>query len=220
MITLYYSRSSHDICTDGAVFDPWMMRWIRPSAMPTELEAISPLDALLVLRSTNARMRGVPVAVLGPREATPEQYAIAQSLGRRLHEAGFILLSGGMSGVMEAVCAGHFNAGGQPIAFLPGEDWREANPYVAIPLSTGIRQARNQLIARAGFALIAVGGGYGTLSEMAYGLHFGRLVLALAHAPKIEGAVICETVEEAVERVAIRYFGLDSPSGSDLPVLS
>ena len=178
--------------------------------MPEMLEPVTALEAVLILKS-HVRVRRVPVAVIGPREATEEQYSIAEMLGRKLHEAGFPLICGGMSGVMEAVCAGHHAAGGEPIAFLPGEDWREANTHVAIPLSTGIRQARNQLIARSAFALIAVGGGYGTLSEMAYGLHFGKLVLSLANAPKVEGATLCSDVDDVVARVALRYFGLDSP---------
>lgn len=210
MITLYHSRSSDDICVEGAVFDPWMMRWVGVSDMPAGLEPIEPIDALAMLRRTR-KVRGVPVAVIGPKEASAEQYVLAEEIGRRLHQAGFLLICGGMTGVMEAVCAGHQEAGGQPMAFLPGEDWRECNRYVAVPLATGIRQARNQLIARAAFALVAVGGGYGTLSEMAYGLHYDKLVLSLSGAPVVEGAVICDSADDVMRRLLIRYFGLDRP---------
>jgi hypothetical protein len=92
---------------------------------------------------------------------------------------------------------------------LPGDEWDEANPYVAIPLATGLGPARNAVIARAAIALIAVGGGYGTLSEMAFGLHFNRLVVALEDAPEVPGALRFGDVEPALERVALRILALD-----------
>src|SRR5690606_18071116 len=101
-------------------------------------------------------------------------------------------------------CKGAFEAGGSPIGLLPDTEWDAANPYVAIPIATGIGQARNALIARACLVLVAVGGGYGTLSEMAFGLHFERLVLTLDKAPPVDGAVACAGVAEVLERIAGR----------------
>ena len=92
---------------------------------------------------------------------------------------------------------------------MPDEEWSAANPYVAIPLATGIGPARNAIIARAAEVLIAVGGGYGTLSEMAYGLHFDRLVLTLGDAPAVPGAIACASVEEALDRACHRLLRLD-----------
>ena len=101
-------------------------------------------------------------------------------------------------------------SGGQPIGILPGDEWQEANPYVALPLASGLGPARNAVIARAAVALLAVGGGHGTLSEMAFGLQFGRLVIALEDAPGVPGALRFETLDSALGRVAQRILGLDS----------
>ena len=100
------------------------------------------------------------------------------------------------------------------IGILPSDDWREANPHVAIPLATGIGEARNAVIATAGFALISVGGreepvSYGTISEMAFGLRLGRLVIGMPEAPDLPGLVRCRAEVEVVERVARRYLALD-----------
>jgi hypothetical protein len=153
----------------------------------------------------------VPVAVIGPRAATPEQLRLAESLGRRIGEVGLTLLCGGKGGVMEAACRGCREAGGEPIGLLPDEEWDAANAHVAVPLATGLGAARNAVIARAAVALVAVGGGHGTISEMAFGLQFGRPVLTLGEAPAVPGAAACGDVEAAVERVARHLLGLEAP---------
>ena len=86
-----------------------------------------------------------------------------------------------------------------------------ASPHVTVPLATGIGPVRNALIARACPVLIAVGGGYGTLSEIAYGLHFDKLVLTIADAPVVDGAVICRDVADIRARIARRMLALDGP---------
>jgi len=96
-----------------------------------------------------------------------------------------------------------------PIGILPDEEWHMANPYVAIPIATGIGSARNALIARAALTLVAVGGGVGTLSEMALGLQFGRLVLAMAEVPYIDGVEHITKIETAIEKIAARTFQID-----------
>lgn len=202
------------IISDGSVFDPRQLAW-RPASPstdardPSDLRTMNARDALRHLHET-APMRRLPVGVIGPREATPGQCAIAETLGRELANLGLTLLCGGKSGVMEAVCRGHAEAGGLPIGLLPDEDWRAANDYVAIPIATGIGNARNAIIARACFAMIAVGGGYGTLSEIAFGLHYGRLVLTLDAAPDVEGAIRCTDIDDALDRLAARVFSRDT----------
>ena len=190
-------------------FDPWRLAWV-PAAAPDDAVPVRALTGLrYVMRG---RARRVPVGIIGPREATPEQLDLAERLGAGLAEAGLQLLCGGRGGVMEAACKGSLEAGGSPIGLLPDTEWDAANPYVAIPIATGIGQARNALIARACLALVAVGGGYGTLSEMAFGLHFDRLVLTLDRAPAVDGAVACASVEDALERIAAHL--LREPSAS------
>src|SRR5690606_28399583 len=92
-------------------------------------------------------------------------------------------------------------AGGLPVGLIPDEEWHFANPYVAIPLATGIGPARNALIARACQVLSAVGGAYGTLSEMAYGPHFKHPDVALRDAPQVDGVTVCADAEEVMDRV-------------------
>ncbi|PWC43886.1 hypothetical protein TSO221_19155 [Azospirillum sp. TSO22-1] len=130
-----------------------------------------------------------PVGVIGPREPTREQEAMAEAVGAGLADLGLVVLCGGRSGVMEATCRGVASRGGLSVGLLPGEDWESANPYVTVPIATGIGVARNALIARAALCLIAIGGGVGTLSEIAFGLQFGKPVFALAGAPKVDGTV-------------------------------
>jgi uncharacterized protein (TIGR00725 family) len=119
------------------------------------------------------------VAVIGGSAPTPEEVVAAKAVGRALAEAGAVLICGGRGGVMEAACQGAKAAGGVTIGILPGTDRREANPYVDIPIVTGIGVARNAIIARTAQAAVAVGGSYGTLSEIAFALAFGVPVVGL-----------------------------------------
>lgn len=201
---LLFSSNRKSLYRAGRRFDAWALDWGAAEPVPDDATVVTPVEALQLLYSAGG-VRRVPVAVIGPKAASDEQRAIAEALGRRLAQIGVTVLCGGRGGVMEAVCKGCLEAGGLPIGLLPDEEWTAANPYVAIPLASGLGPARNAVIARAALALIAVGGEYGTLSEMAFGLHFNRLVLALADAPEVRGAVRCASVEEAVEKVAARW---------------
>jgi len=100
-------------------------------------------------------------------------------VGRALADGGAILICGGRGGVMEAACRGAKSAGGLTIGILPGTDRSEANPYVDIPIVTGIRCARNVIITRTAQAVVAVGGSYGTLNEIGFALRFGVPVVGL-----------------------------------------
>lgn len=200
---------------DGRPFDPWTLCWAdRPDAPPDAGSPVAPDEAVRHLFHRPGARR-VPVAVIGPREASAAEVETAHALGRALAEHGLQLLCGGKSGVMEAVCRGALEAGGQPIGLLPDEEWSAANRFVAIPIATGIGPARNAIIGRAALVLIAVGGGYGTITEMAYGLHFDRLVLGLCGAPAVPGAVVCADVAEALERTCRRLLGLDSAASEE-----
>jgi hypothetical protein len=119
------------------------------------------------------------IAVAGAGTADAELAAVAEALGRRIAEAGAILICGGRSGVMEAAARGCVEAGGLTIGILPGADPAGANPYIRIPLPTGLGDARNVLVARTGDAVIAVGGGWGTLSEVAFARKVGVPVVLL-----------------------------------------
>jgi uncharacterized protein (TIGR00725 family) len=119
------------------------------------------------------------VAVVGPGDAAADELAAAEELGRLLAEAGAAVVCGGLGGVMEAACRGARSAGGLTLGILPGRDRRDANPYVQVAVPTGLGEARNALVVRAADAVVAVGGGYGTLSEIALALKGGTPVVGL-----------------------------------------
>ena len=113
---------------------------------------------------------------------------------------------------MEAVARGVRQAGGLAIGFLPEEDWRAANSEIALPLATGIGRARNVLIAHASCALVAVGGQYGTISEVAFGLQFEKPVFGLCGAPDIEGVRQKESVSDVIDDLLPILLRLDVTS--------
>jgi uncharacterized protein (TIGR00725 family) len=119
------------------------------------------------------------VSVVGSAICTPAQSEIAETIGRLLAERGAILVCGGRGGVMEAACRGAQEAGGLTIGILPGVDPAEGNPHLTVALPTGLGNARNALVALAGEAVIAIGGGYGTLSEIGIALKQGQRVIGI-----------------------------------------
>jgi len=119
------------------------------------------------------------VAVVGGSECTADEADAAEEVGRRLAQAGAIVLCGGLTGVMEAVAKGARAGGGLTIGILPGNDPADANRFIDIPLATGMGEMRNALIVRAAGAVIAIGGSYGTLSELALALRIGTPVVGL-----------------------------------------
>jgi uncharacterized protein (TIGR00725 family) len=200
---LLLDRETNSLVDDaGRVFDPRSRRWLAEDGRAPCGEPVTAEAAARWLQRESGTPVRLPVAVVGTRNADAAQSAAATLIGRRLAEVGFVVLCGGRAGVMEAVCRGVADAGGISIGLLPDEDAAHANPYVTVPLATGIGIARNALIARAAFCLVAIGGGYGTLSEIAFGLQFGKPVLGLAGAPAVTGVVACDTVETALQHVA------------------
>ena len=194
------------VSASGRVFDAWDWQWSKPESGRPGAEPLTASQALRVVTAT-PRRRLLPVGVIGPKAASARQYETARVLGRALAGLGLPVLSGGREGVMEAVAEGASGAGGLCLAFLPDDDWRTANAHVAMPLATGIGKARNVLIAQASLALIAIGGEYGTLSEIAFGLHFGKPVFALEDAPDIRGVEHHGSVGSLCEALAARLLG-------------
>ena len=121
------------------------------------------------------------IAVVGPgRDATPAQLAQAEEAGAAIATAGATLVCGGLGGVMEAACRGARSRGGFTVGLLPGTDRDDANGWVVLALPTGLGEARNALVVRAADAVVAIGGGWGTLSEIAFALRAGTPVLGVA----------------------------------------
>jgi uncharacterized protein (TIGR00725 family) len=119
------------------------------------------------------------IAVIGGNVASPELLAEAEAVGRELALRDCTLICGGRGGIMEAACRGARAEGGHTIGVLPGPDRADMNAYVEFPIVTGMGQARNVIIVRTAEAVIAVGGAYGTLSEIAHALNLGKSVIGL-----------------------------------------
>jgi uncharacterized protein (TIGR00725 family) len=119
------------------------------------------------------------IAVIGPARPSKEEARLAQEVGREVARRGASLICGGLGGAMRAACKGASAEGGLTIGVLPGENRRAANPYVQVPIVTGLREARNVIVVKSAQAVIAVGGGYGTLSEIGHALRNGIPVIGL-----------------------------------------
>jgi uncharacterized protein (TIGR00725 family) len=137
------------------------------------------------------------LSVFGAGDATERQVALAHEVGRRLAEAGVALVTGGLGGVMDAASRGAATAGGVVVAVLPGSDPSEATRHATVVVATGVGEARNLAVAASGEAAIAIGHGYGTLSEIALARKLGRRVVVL-DGPDVEGSERATTAEEAV----------------------
>jgi uncharacterized protein (TIGR00725 family) len=146
------------------------------------------------------------IGVIGAGRCSAQEARVAEAVGRALAQRGAMLVCGGLGGVMEAACRGAKSAGGTTIGILPGVSRSEANPYVDLPIVTGLDQARNIIVVRTAQALIAVGGQYGTLSEIAYALKLRVPVVGLntwqlaREGKEVPAIVSAPTPEEAVEK--------------------
>ncbi|MGB5924943.1 MAG: TIGR00725 family protein [Dehalococcoidia bacterium] len=119
------------------------------------------------------------IAVIGNSSCSPKETKLAESVGELLAQRGATIVCGGLGGVMEAVCRGAKSKGGVTVGILPGHDSSMANPCVDIPVVTGIGEARNVAVVKSAQAVIAIGGSYGTLSEIAYALKSNIPVIGL-----------------------------------------
>ena len=148
--------------------------------------------------------RRITIAVIGGSQCTVEEEALAEAVGRELARRGIILVCGGLDGVMQAACKGAREEGGITVGILPGDSPRMANPYVLIPVVTGIGHARNVAVVRSAQAVIAIDGSYGTLSEIGHALQSGIPVIglntwSLSKKGQVDDAII--SVGTAVEAV-------------------
>lgn len=145
--------------------------------------------------------RKIQIGVIGGREASQEDLEFAKDVGREIARRGAILVCGGLGGVMEAACMGAKEAGGTTVGILPVLSPDEANPYVDISIPTGMGVARNAIIINSCDGVIAVGGSYGTLSEMAFALQKGIPLVSLRSWKVDESIVSVESPGEAVDRI-------------------
>ncbi len=139
------------------------------------------------------------IGVIGAGACSEEVESNAEAVGREIARKGALLLCGGLGGVMEAASRGAKKEGGTTLGVLPGIRREDANPWIDVAILSGMGHARNALIAQSSDALIAVGGEYGTLSEIALGLKMGKPVVVLESKWKIEETQRAKNPKEAVE---------------------
>ena len=150
--------------------------------------------------------KGIFITVIGASDCSAEETRLAEEVGRELARRGVTLICGGLEGVMEAACRGATSQGGVTIGILPGDSREDANPYIRIPIVTGMGYTRNAIVAKSGQAVIAIGGSYGTLSEIAYALQNNIPVISLGTWSLARGGVVDSSIivaqnpVDAVER--------------------
>lgn len=146
----------------------------------------------------------VYIAVVGGTRVNPEIALLAEEVGAEIARRGGVLICGGGEGVMQAASRGAREAGGVVLGILPGNERHEGNPYLSLAVASGLGDARNAIIARTVDAVIAVGGEYGTLSEIALALKMGKPVIGLktwkveAPVQPDHGIIYCRTARAAV----------------------
>ena len=139
------------------------------------------------------------IGVIGTSQASNEELKIAEEVGREIAMNDGIVVCGGEGGVMEAACKGAKSADGLTIGIIPGFSARDANPYVDVPVITGMSHARNIIVVRTSNAIIAIGGSYGTLSEIAFALGLGIPIIGLNTWEVSSDIISASTPKEAVE---------------------
>jgi uncharacterized protein (TIGR00725 family) len=146
------------------------------------------------------------IAVIGDSSCPPEVAKLAENVGELLAQQGATIVCGGLGGVMEAACRGAKSKGGLTVGILPGKNASMANPWVDIPVVTGIGEARNVMVVKSAQAIIAIGGGYGTLSEIAFALKssipvIGLNTWSLSRNGQAEDSIIrVQSATEAVDK--------------------
>ena len=145
-------------------------------------------------------LQKITIAVIGGRKADKALLKEAEEVGRLLAEHHAVLVSGGLGGVMEAASRGMKSAGGLSVGILPQDHKKNANDYLDAAIATGLGIGRNVIIARTADGVIAVGGEYGTLSEIAFALQLGRPVVGI-RTWDIKGVIAAEDAGDAVRKV-------------------
>lgn len=140
------------------------------------------------------------IGVIGASYCSKEIEDLAEEVGREIARRGFILLCGGLGGVMEAAARGAKKEGGITVGILPGPVPKEANRFIDVKIATNMGHARNIIIVQSSHALIAIGGEYGTLSEIAIALKLGKPLVGL-NSWNIEGIIQSGNAKEAVEKI-------------------
>ena len=146
----------------------------------------------------------IHIGVIGAGECSTEIYGIAYEVGCLVGQNEWVLVCGGLGGVMEGAAKGCFENGGITVGILPSTEKRSANPFVTLAFPTGMGEGRNLLVVRASDVVVAIAGGYGTLSEIGLALKIGKPVIGLKTWPGIDGIDYVETPDQAINMV-VKY---------------
>lgn len=179
---------------------------VKEISMPTSqfLETIA-------ARQTSPERFLQPVGIIGPGDGGSRECAAAYQVAHTLARAGMAIVCGGRSGVMEAASRGAYEAGGIAIGILPEDDVSAANRFLSVAIPTGMGEMRNAIIARSSICLVAIGGGMGTISEMALGLKWGKTVFALYPDVDLPGLRKTASTDELLAQVCA-WLALASPA--------
>ena len=140
------------------------------------------------------------IGVIGASSCSSDIYRIAEDVGRLIAKRGGVLISGGLSGVMEAASKGAKEEGGLTVGILPGLKYTDANRYIDIQIVTGLDHARNVIVVRSSQAIIAINGEYGTLSEISIALKIGKPVVGINTWKWLNDIIVANGPEDAVEK--------------------
>jgi len=144
------------------------------------------------------------IGVIGAGECSLEIYHQANALGHLIGKNDWVLFCGGLGGVMEGAAKGCYQSGGITVGILPGKEKDSANPFIKLPIATGLGEGRNLLVVRASDVVVAIADGFGTLSEIGFALKIGKPVIGLKTWPGIDGIDYVETPEQVIA-IVVKY---------------
>jgi uncharacterized protein (TIGR00725 family) len=153
------------------------------------------------------------VSIIGGAKCSPDESILAEDIAYQLAKQGVVIVTGGRCGVMEAASRGAAKAEGTALGILPGDDHDEGNQFINIAIPTGLGHTRNALVAQAGEVVVAIGGSYGTLSEISFALKAGRRVIGIGSWEGTDGRnqpldiVVAQSADEAVNLVLAEFNG-------------
>jgi uncharacterized protein (TIGR00725 family) len=143
------------------------------------------------------------VGVIGAGECSDTVYGLAREVGYEIGKRGWMMVCGGLGGVMEGAAKGCHEAGGLTVGLLPGLKKASANPYIRVPIPTGLDDGRNLVLVRTADVLISIAGGYGTLSEIALALKMNKVVIGLETWQEVRGVHYVSSTQEAIRSVSM-----------------
>ena len=156
---------------------------------------------MILLPDGKVMKRSFYIGVIGAGACSGTTYNVARDVGFEIGKKGWTLVCGGLGGVMEGAARGCTEGGGQTIGILPGLDRSSANPYIQVPIPTGLGDGRNLLVIRASDVLVAISGGYGTLSEIALALKAEKPVIGIETWRNIDGITYATDFRDTIQKL-------------------